>query len=390
MKPNFFTSFGGNNGDLGLLDVVIMTLDVIAALTVFSFSKASVASVTNVLSNTIAGAPKLNTTRRTFDSLHRVSTPSVTTNCTVTCPVNILNIVLSFVVLECTLHVGGDRRRTTTGHNVKRLRTVALGAFSMGIAGRVMFNSAVGRVERVLGHSFVISGVVHGGDSGRSRIMGKRARVGRNSVLRVMTGPAMRRPIVTLLNRGIRIDRRGFNRSLVAHHVHVAGPNVGNGDVDRLRVHAGLNTGVAQMGHGNISLVTAPRLGLRLNSHIAIINARLTVTRARGMLNGRVGHLGCPGLVPVFLNVVLNYVITGVPFFVPNVGRGLHLNLANNPLMMTVLVNCFNPGCGLIACGAVSTGLVLHRVNVYVFLTYIKLNANRRFVRAITSRDKVA
>lgn len=142
------------------------------------------------------------------------------------------------------------------------------------------------------------------------------------------------------------------------------------------------------MGHSNMSLITAPGLRLRVNSQIGVINDRLTMTRTRGVLNGSVGHLGRPGLVPVFLNVTLKYVLKDAPFLFPNVPRPMGLKLTKNPLVMSVLVDHFKPRCGLVACAAVDTGLVMHRVNVSLFLTYMKLKTNGKFVRAVVGRNK--
>lgn len=167
----------------------------------------------------------------------------------------------------------------------------------------------------------------------------------------------------------------------------MAGPRLGNGALTRLGVHGGFNTDIAHIGHSKISLITDPRLRLRVKSHIAVINDRLTIDRTRGMLNGSVGHLGRPGLVPVFLNVTLKYVLNDVPFVFPKVPRPIGLKLTKNPLVISVLVDHFNPRCGLVACAAVDTGLVVERVNVSLFLTYINLKTNSKFIRAVVRRN---
>lgn len=120
-----------------------------------------------------------------------------------------------------------------------------------------------------------------------------------------------------------------------------------------------------------------------MNSHIGMINARATISGIRGILNGSVGHLGRPGLVAVFINVTLNVILNDVPVSFPNVPRPIGLNLTNNPLIITVLVDHFNCRCGLVACAARDTGLVLHRVNVALFLTYMNVDTNSNFISAV-------
>lgn len=147
--------------------------------------------------------------------------------------------------------------------------------------------------------------------------------------------------------------------------------------------------GMAHVGHSNVSLFTSPGLMLRMNSHMVIMNRRSTMRHMTNMLNGRLGHLSAPGVMAVFIKVFLKVLLKDLPVTFPNVPAPIGLNLTNNPLMITVLVKHFNRGVRLIACAAVDTGLVLHRVNVILFLTDINVRTNRRFMRAMMRNDKL-
>lgn len=135
-------------------------------------------------------------------------------------------------------------------------------------------------------------------------------------------------------------------------------------------------------------LLTAPKLMLRLNSHLAMMNRTTTVRGIRGMLKGAMGALGSPGLTSVFVNVVLKLVMKSVPVTVPNVDSPIGLKLTNKPVMVNVLVKTCKPHLRLIACAAHDTGLVLQNVNLSLCLTYLKLSTNTRFFRAIVHPRK--
>lgn len=175
----------------------------------------------------------------------------------------------------------------------------------------------------------------------------------------------------------------------MSHHVLIAGPRVGKGALNSVRFHDVCSIGMAHIGHSNVSLFTSPGLVLRMNSHIVMMNRRSTMRHMTNILNGRLGHLSAPGVMAVFMNVFLNVLLNDLPVTFPNVPAPLGLNLTNNPLMITVLVKHFNRGLRLIACAAVDTGLVLHRVNVILFLTDINVSTNTGFMRAIIRNSKL-
>lgn len=175
----------------------------------------------------------------------------------------------------------------------------------------------------------------------------------------------------------------------MSHHVLVARPGVGNGRLNRFRFDDVCNIGIAHIGHSNVSVFTSHGLALRMNSHMVIMNPRSTMRHITGLVNGSLGHLSRPGVIAVFINVFLNVFFNDLPVTFPNVPAPMGLNLTNNPLVMSVLVNHFKCGLGLIACAAVDTGLVLHRVNVTLFLTDIKVGTNTGFIGAIISKSNL-
>lgn len=176
---------------------------------------------------------------------------------------------------------------------------------------------------------------------------------------------------------------------LVSRHVIIAHPRLGNGGLNSLRLHGRCNVGVDQICHDNIRLLTATRLALRLNSHLAMINRTTTVRGIRGILNGTIGDLGRPGLITMFVNVIVNLTLKTVPVSVPNVDTPIQLKLTKNPVVMNVLVKAFNPEVRVIACAAHDTGLVLHTLKLSLCLTYLKLSTNTRFFSAMFQPRKL-
>lgn len=159
----------------------------------------------------------------------------------------------------------------------------------------------------------------------------------------------------------------------------MAHPRVGNGALNGVRFSDMCNIGIAHVSHRNVSLFTNHGRRFRINSHIVMMNPRRGMGHITRVVNGSMGHLSTPGVTAVFVNVVINVVFNSLPFTVPNVPIPLGLNVTNNPLVVTVLVNHFNCHVGLIACAAASTGVVLQRVKLMLFLTDIKVGTNTKF-----------
>lgn len=109
----------------------------------------------------------------------------------------------------------------------------------------------------------------------------------------------------------------------------------------------------------------------------------------KGVLKSRVGQLGGPGLLTIFVNVSLKVLLKTLPVALPKVDAPIGLKVTKNPVVIKVLVNTFNPHFRLAACAAVDTGLVLHRLKVVVCLTKLKVSSNMRFFRAIFQTRKL-
>lgn len=157
IKPNFFSSFGRKKVALGVLTYNVIFLNILATIVLRCTANVPVPAVIKVLSNTMAGAPKLKTTRRTFSSVRKISSGAVTLKCTITCPLKIVNVVLSVVLVGCVFHMdfSGRGRRLGDRSSSRAGRT---GPVSLVIGGPTVFGGAITRLSGLLRrHSFIVS-----------------------------------------------------------------------------------------------------------------------------------------------------------------------------------------------------------------------------------------
>lgn len=202
IKPSFFSSFGGKNVQLGVLTINVILLGVTMTLDVcFVSKKVSLPVVMNVLCNTMAGAPNLNTTRRTLGRVGCAKSP-VTLKCTYTCPLNIMNVVNSVVTVHCVYQIGlGGRRRrlgarrTSMGRRPRVLR--------LRMHGRSVSKGALLRVGSFLKHPFMYS---HVHRRKRIDVPGRRAVFRMKSRLFVMYSRRSTRTMATFVKGRVRMS----------------------------------------------------------------------------------------------------------------------------------------------------------------------------------------
>lgn len=204
MNPSFFSSFGGKKVTVGLITVKVITLGVTITITLCCNlgNQVRLPVVINVLYNTMAGAPKLNTTGRTLDRLG-CDNPRVTVKCTYTCPLKILNVVNSVVTVHCVYQVGlGGRRRSVTGRRTTGPR-LAPHVVRLRMRGRTLTKGALLRIESFVKHSFIYSHVLRGN---RIDVPGHSAIFRLNSRLFIIYTRSSTRTVVTFVNPGVRIS----------------------------------------------------------------------------------------------------------------------------------------------------------------------------------------
>lgn len=204
IKPDFFSSFGGKKVALGLLTMNVIMLGVTITLAVcfVTGNHVRLPVVINVLCNTMAGAPKLNTTRRTLARLG-CGKPRVTLKCTYTCPLKMINVVNSVVIVHCLFHVGlTGRRRRLGGRSTRRVgRGPRL--VDLRMHGRSVSNGELVRMGSFLKHPFIYSHVQR---RKRIDVPGRRARFRVNSRIFVIYSRRSARTVVTFVKGRMRIS----------------------------------------------------------------------------------------------------------------------------------------------------------------------------------------
>lgn len=150
IKPNFFDSFQGKKIALGVLTLKIILLNALLAIMTDCTANVSLPSVINVLYKTAAGAPTLKTTRRALGRVN-VSDDAPTLKYTITCPVKMINIVLTILLVHGMLIHGRSLRvgrgSSTGGACVTTFR----------MRGPTVFGGDVGSVTRLDCPGFIVS-----------------------------------------------------------------------------------------------------------------------------------------------------------------------------------------------------------------------------------------
>lgn len=202
INPNFFRDFGGNNIALGLLSTATVLLGV---LIVFKYcclffsadGPRGLPVVINALCNTIAGAPNLNTTGRTLLDIFPGNTPDVTGNCTYTCPLNIINVVNTAVLVGCVAHMSVTTRRRRLGRRRTTGPRTGPRGVRLHIRGTCVTNEALERISRFLGQSVIYSELLR---SKRIDVPGDGAAFRMNSRLLIIYTRTSTRTVGTFVN----------------------------------------------------------------------------------------------------------------------------------------------------------------------------------------------
>ncbi len=382
---------------VGFLTVYVVTLGVTIVFNYcclfFRPSGGGLTVVANALFNTIAGAPKLNTTGRTVGTVDSrfasFTSLGVTGNCTYTCPLTIINVVKSVLLIHILYHIslGTRRRRLRHGRTTGPRRAPFV--VSLHTSGTCVSNHAVLRLARFLQESFIIAHVCR---NRRFVIPGDGAIIARNSRLCIIYTRDSTRTVGTFVNPRANhsFRSRSTNRAhVISQGVIIAGRHIGNGALNGVRFSHFCNIGVSHVIQRNVAFFTSGGRRFRVNSIIAIINPRRGIRHITRLLNGTRGQLSRPGVVAVFVNVFINVVFNRLPVTLPNVPITVGLNITKNPLIVTVLLKHCNRLVGLPACVSASTGLVLHSVNLSLFLTYMNVGTNNGFIRAVIRNSKL-
>lgn len=150
INPNFFDSFHGKKIALGVLTVTMIVLNAFLTIIYDCAAKISLPGVMNVLYNTAAGAPTLKTTRRALGRV-KLRDDAPTLKYTITCPLKIVKIVLTILLVHGLLmHQRSLRMRrgsSTGGACVTTFR----------MRGPTVFGGDVGSVTRVDCPGFIVS-----------------------------------------------------------------------------------------------------------------------------------------------------------------------------------------------------------------------------------------
>lgn len=329
-NPKFFSSFQDGKGALVLVAVLVVYSTSLATMKLGCTFSVSAPDIMKLVTNTLADAPKLTMT------VSDAGSPVTSVTCNVTCPFNIVKIVLFIGLLPGVVQIGLSRRT----HHLRvrhHKRFPRLNAYVCHIAGPDIFNHDLVRVGT---HTVAKTIVSQLGRSRRVSVPATRAILHRKSCVRTIKDSRSLGRLTILVN-GHRRNRLPLSGARRVRSLLLAGGSVVGGRLNSLGLRHGFNYAIAHIHQDNVSLSPSPSLTLGFNSGLVIMNRGRNVRKITHLLNGSTGGLSSASFFPVTVKVMLNMLFKGLGVSFPN-KLSFSPKLANNMLVITLILDTMN------------------------------------------------
>lgn len=326
-NPKFFSSFQDGNGALVVVALLVVYSTTLATMKLGCTFSVSAPDIIKLVTNTLADAPKLTIT------VSDARSPLTSVTCNVTCPFNIVNIVLFIGLLPHVVHVSlSGRTHQLRGRHHDRFPRLAAYLFHM--AGPTIFSQDLVRVGT---HTVAKTIVSHRGRGRRVTVPATRAVLRRKSCVRTINDRRTLGRLTILINRHRR-NRLPLMSVRRVRSLLLAGGSVVGGRLNSLGLVGGFNYAIAHVHQDNVSLSPSPSLTLGFNSGLVIINRGSNVGKITHLLNGSAGRLSSASFFPVTLNVILNILFNGLGVSFSS-DLSFSPKLAKNVLVITLFLD---------------------------------------------------
>ncbi len=382
--PGFFSSFKKGGFLLNGLAILIITLNIAVALTIYyTAGNVSLTDMVGILSGAVTNTPGLGAAQQTLTEIQgdtaAEAIQGMSMGYAAAYPLGVVGIILSMILIKSIFKIKlEDETKKLEEENAQSQLmpyVITLRAENSGI-----FNKSVKEIHDVIGRNFVISRML---SDGKFTIPTSSTIVKEGDLLLIVISVQDEAAYTTIIGPKVEHDWEVENSPVVSRRIVVTNSDINGKKLGTMRLHAGFRLNVTRINRAGVDLLASPNLALQMGDRLTVVGNINDIERFASKLGNSLKRLNEPNMFTMFIGIFLGIVIGSIPFALPGMSVPMKLGLAGGPLIVAILLSRFGHNFKVITYTSSAANLLLREVGICLFLASVGISAGAEFADTV-------
>ena len=382
--PGFFSSFKKGGFLLNGLAILIITLNIAVALTIYyTAGNVSLTDMVGILSGAVTNTPGLGAAQQTLTEIQGDTAAGAIQGMSMgyaaAYPLGVVGIILSMILIKSIFKIKlEDETKKLEEENAQSQLmpyVITLRAENSGI-----FNKSVKEIHDVIGRNFVISRML---SDGKFTIPTSSTIVKEGDLLLIVISVQDEAAYTTIIGPKVEHDWEVENSPVVSRRIVVTNSDINGKKLGTMRLHAGFRLNVTRINRAGVDLLASPNLALQMGDRLTVVGNINDIERFASKLGHSLKRLNEPNMFTMFIGIFLGIVIGSIPLALPGMSVPMKLGLAGGPLIVAILLSRFGHNFKVITYTSSAANLLLREVGICLFLASVGISAGAEFADTV-------
>ncbi len=382
--PGFFSSFKKGGLLLNALAVLIITLNIAVALTIYyTAGNVSITELVGILSGAVTNTPGLGAAQQTLTEVSKTgaseSIQDMSMGYAAAYPLGVVGTILSMILLKTIFNIKQNIEATKLEEENTQSQLMPY-VITLRTENSGIFNKSVKEIHDVIGRNFVISRMF---SNGKYTIPTASTIVKEGDLLLIVISIQDEAAYTTIIGSKVEHEWEVESSPVVSRRILITNSEINGKKLGAMRLHAGYRLNVTRINRAGVDLLARPNLELQMGDRITVVGNINDIERLADKLGNSLKRLNEPNIFTMFIGILLGIILGSIPFAIPGMSVPMKLGLAGGPLIVAILLSRFGHKFKVITYTSSAANLLLREIGICLFLASVGIAAGAGFAETV-------
>ena len=386
--PGFFSSFKKGGLRLNGLAVLLISLNIIVALSIYFIAgNISITDLVGVLSGAITNTPGLGAAQQTLlevqpDNYSAVQGMSM--GYAAAYPLGVIGIILSMILIKAFFRVRLETETENIEHETEKSQ-LKPHVVTFEVKNKLINGISIFKLNEIIDKNFVVSRLKK--PDGEIIIPNSETIVEEGDLLLTVLSVQDEHIMTSVIGPRIEMDWDSTPGPVVSRRILITKSEYNGRTIGSMRLRMGYKLNATRVNRAGVDLLASPNLMLQVGDRLTVVGNIDDINRLATKMGNSMKRLNEPNMVTLFIGIFLGIIVGSIPFSFPGMSVPMRLGLAGGPLVVAILISRFGYKMKLVTYTSSSASLLLREIGICLFLASVGLSSGEKFAETVFNSD---
>ncbi len=385
--PGFFSSFKEGGMRLNGLAVLVITLNIGVALSIFyGVGNINITDLVGILSGAVTNTPGLGAAQQTLLEVQgageatRQSVQGMSMGYAAAYPLGVVGIILSMILLKIffKIKLENETKNIEIENEQSQLKPHVV---TYEVSNKLINGVSILKLHDIIERNFVVSRLKT--TDGEIIIPNSQTILHEGDLMLCVLSVQDEDIMKSVIGPQIEMDWDANPGPVVSRRILITKSDFNGRKIGSLRLRMGYKLNATRVNRAGVDLLASPNLPLQVGDRLTVVGNIDDINRLATKLGNSMKRLNEPNMVTLFIGIFFGILVGSIPIAFPGMSVPMKLGLAGGPLVVAILIGRFGYKMHLVTYTSSSASLLLREIGICLFLASVGLSSGARFAETV-------